>query len=345
MADELPEDDVTPYPLMLKRATPFEKFKPKGYLSVTDLVIKYCELMKLYEMWSGVPREISKAMRAGDVVHQELEATALQDLPSLLVAAHEQALPLVVTKEEEWAVKLFGMISKLIALRSGHSVREFYVFGKLNSHIVTGFIDELRLENKVLTIVDTKTRQKWGLPRQEQMLSAFHQVLIYHRLFALLAKRSTDVAKCLEELGLDVDISLREDLGSLLGTECDNAVNMIMNEPVRPFETEYNLRYFAESLQTVLSGIGYELSDKLWVEYLSSSEGTSGQLIAHVEYDYDEAVVDEVLDFSFDFWDGKRHPLGVDATDIFKCTKCPFNSRCQWRELAQNYALSTYNRS
>lgn len=330
-ADELPSDATALFPLMMKTQTPFERFKPKGYLSVTDLVGKYCELMSYYEMWTGVRREQTASMRAGTDVHRELELMAQRDIPGELVEAYSQLVPVAESNEEQWALKMFDIVAKAVALANGASARELYVVGELHGTIVTGYIDEVRLDGATMTVVDTKSRATLRLPPQSQINSAYHQVLIYQRLLAMLLDGTTSLEVCLERLGLDMDSPFSGAFVDVLRGTAHNLSSLGLGDVL-------TLRSLARSAQCAVSRLPHALADATVVEYISSAPTRSAEHIGKVEFDRDDATLDEVLQFAFDMWHGRRYPLGVDAADINRCVRCQFKYRCQWRKLAQEYA-------
>lgn len=60
---------------------------------------------------------------------------------------------------------------------------------------------------------------------------------------------------------------------------------------------------------------------------------TSGiKVLANLAYEVDQERLDNLLQFSTDFWIGKRPPLGVESDEIgVKCGNCVWARVCDWR--------------
>ncbi|ANB12365.1 hypothetical protein AWJ20_616 [Sugiyamaella lignohabitans] len=303
-----------PEPLVGARPpTPLSLYRNNKKLNVTDISTKYCELLDFYDLRSGKKVETA-AMAAGTVVHLALEKEAEKHLVKV-------TLPdtLKLSREEEMAKKFLDLIARLNAMLAGHAVREFYTFGLVDDCLITGYIDELgRGPDNSLIISDTKSRVKGTLPPVSQRLSAYHQLLVYHKLL-LSMLHDSELAQSLPRLyeAFEVDPN-----------------RPFSNEFVIALENKYSSLSLIESrLRELLHKVAFKLnvSDEIQVSYRRSTGTNAGALIDTCRYIYDEQAFQELKEFSLQFWRGERDAIGVDPAERNKCRTCQWFDRCEWR--------------
>jgi len=115
--------------------SPLQRFRtaPKKTLSVTDLVSPaWCELQYFYNLAKFGRVKKTPAMYQGSSVHKVLEEEV------------HIAVPVeTVTREDNFALRIWNIIQGLRTLRSTGLTREFEVWGEIEGQIVNGVIDEL----------------------------------------------------------------------------------------------------------------------------------------------------------------------------------------------------------
>ncbi|KAI0275271.1 exonuclease V [Gloeopeniophorella convolvens] len=142
--------------------SPFEEYRRRGTLSVTDLVgPSWCEVQFDYGLRQGrnrvvadrpetfvsskgkviavqkkVAEENEKIMDRGRSVHKELEREVHP----------EEVVVDIQTREEFWALRFVNMLSCLESLRELGFSREMPVFGTVQDQVVIGVIDEISLQ-------------------------------------------------------------------------------------------------------------------------------------------------------------------------------------------------------
>lgn len=280
--------------------SPLELFKPSKTLSVTDLSLPYCELQRLYQKCLG-DEFTTAAMQVGTQVHEKLEVDAAKNLVGEVV---EIPVKFIKLREDVWAQKVLNQISAQATLLEGFEVRELYIFGMLGGFPVTGYIDSVLLENGQMVIQETKTRINPTLPyRESQLLSAYHQVLVYHELLSKFMRTPQSLSlKFYESLDLDVEKPLSEEIRNLIGV--NNLKELHMQFDDWP-----------------------QLSNKLLVTYLHNA---TEKVIGTLEYQFDGETARQVQEYTLAFWSGQRPAFGVDPSEISKCQHCPYLKNCSW---------------
>uniref|UniRef100_A0A060T6V7 Exonuclease V, mitochondrial n=1 Tax=Blastobotrys adeninivorans TaxID=409370 RepID=A0A060T6V7_BLAAD len=295
-------------PHRLDKVSPMALFRPQKF-SVTDLTTQYCELRSFYQFIMSEPPIDTRRMEEGTRIHKELE-----DAAKVSVQVPEEA---VHTPEDAWAAKFLTNIDTIGQFHQNGMTRELYVFGTLRGHLVTGYIDLVEMTaDKRCRIVDTKTRKSHSLPVESQQASAFHQLLLYHELFDQLRGDPIDMKVLADRMGIDPQRPISQ---------------MLLDTFGKP----------AQSLQSVYQDLNQAFStlpppsSNLRVDYMTNvGRGVHRHVttLASIEYQFDPAVLDELIEFSLAFWQGQRNPLGVQAHELTKCEWCPMAPKCKWRE-------------
>lgn len=363
-------------------------------ITVTDLATKYCEAKFFYDMVVDPYRAPTEAMARGTVIHEILENQ---------VNGEKIEVPKVSGRNEEWAVRFYKTMRALYQLATNGAVREMYLFGQHDDHLITGIIDLVERQsgtpfpesekdsgNDKFVIVDTKTRASSRLPGPTELKSAYHQVLLYRKMLEDLVNGSFNFNFLYDKVNIDPDHIISDDLleifdvtvlpklGTIPGIEYginQYFTNTEFNDVCQPTMTREDLlqQYYShfatagkdssqyplrirdlEKLITLLASCFKGLlSQNLQVQYMkmSSSKVKTVEKIQHEEealgldmeqapevkeiatfqYQYDESKVNELLDFSFQFWSNSRPPLGVEPSEVSKCKYCRWNSTCSWK--------------
>lgn len=247
----------------------------------SDLLSKF----QAYAASKDISRRQLVALNRGTEIHNMLETIADQEAGISFSVITE-----VTSIEEEWAIKLLKMAVKLHALLRTGKIRELYVFGEYDGSLMTGIIDDVALEDfskgrgrksqggalseeeRLLkhgrvVITDTKTRMSATLPQWSQQYSAYHQVLIYHRLFKDLSEGSFDFELLYRSSGLDPDKPIPwETISSFSSSNMMGGIQGIGDIEGR--EMNVTLRDVEKLLKEALGLFQGRVSDKVQVQYL-----------------------------------------------------------------------------
>lgn len=305
------------FPLGIKDNNLKKLFNREKSFSVSDLKTQYCELRTFYDLILSEPSQETSAMTTGSDVHRDLELSVnigkRTDIPQ----------EVIITDEDKWAAKMIQAKEGLDQLIQLGQAREIYVFGLLSGRFVTGYIDLLTLTPQSrIKITDTKFRMAANLPPESVQNSAYHQLLMYHRLLDQMIRSP---AKVLEGM-----------IGHLQLNTC-TTLNPNLIDVLSTYDNIQTLQDVAETFTVTLNSLPLA-SNKLQVEYVRKRKRDDySYTLATVDYDYNEDVLNELLNYSYSLWEGERPPLGVSVEELFKCKYCPMAEKCQWKEIVEDY--------
>ncbi|KAG8708400.1 hypothetical protein FRC09_001275 [Ceratobasidium sp. 395] len=119
----------------------------------------------------------------------------------------------------------------------------------------------------------------------------------------------------------------------------EDASEVFMRTPGSWISTNDELqRAIRDSLATYKSETGREASPPSCSLAGSQSPGrrpkqdSDENIIGTVEFDHDDATLDQHLNGVLDFWHDRRAPKGVALEDTGRCTYCEFAEGCEWLE-------------
>jgi exonuclease V len=116
--------------------SPLDRWRSGKLLSVSDFTSPaWCEVQYFYSLSKYGKVKKTKAMKQGTVVHKKLEDEI-----------HDYQPVEILTKEDNWGLKIWNVIQGLRTLRSYGITRELSVWGTINGEGVAGVIDELSME-------------------------------------------------------------------------------------------------------------------------------------------------------------------------------------------------------
>ncbi|KAJ7638348.1 exonuclease V [Roridomyces roridus] len=177
-----------------------------------------------------------KTTKRGRFIHKELELE--------LVSPGEIIEIKAATREDQWALRLFNLLSSLVSLMVQRCAREITVFGVVHGVVVVGIISprlgpnapQIRLSlpqsersaalrpsdevsaapQHTLRVIDTKTRRVDSMPSDEDAEPARLQLMIYRRFLTTLLDMSTpfDYATFFAHLHLDPSAPFSHDFRS-----------------------------------------------------------------------------------------------------------------------------------
>lgn len=329
------------------------------------MVTKYCEVKNFYN--AAIIPDVhmsTTATEQGTAVHESLERDINGPDIELLETSNAT---------DQWASKFLKMVLHFAMLHENQRVRELYVLGIHDGELITGIIDLVTqkkhapvLQNSVeemekLVVVDTKTRSSKRLPNLPERLSAYHQVLIYNRMLRNLTEDNVDWDKVFDKLGLHGSMSVSDEIGDQLNMEAISGLISHVPQGGRYSpRSELSVRYlaghypsslydFVDLVRRMASLYRGTISNDVLVEYLSLKEprvynpilptDTTHSDLAWIKYQYDDARLDELLDFSLKYWREERQPLGVQTHELAtKCKYCMWAEWCSWkRDLESNF--------
>lgn len=326
------ERELELYPRRLPHnAKPLDAFRGGKRLYVTDISTKYCELKFFYESALFAGTVPSAFTEKGTQIHKALEVVSDT---SHGIAPVSVSPEITLNEADELWIKFYHNTLRLQALAENRrSVREIYVFGKLSGVPVSGYIDELAFnasKNEVI-INDTKSRHSAKIPEYRDRLTAYHQVLVYYRLLSEMLHMSADQLYTLvsEMFPSVVDLPLSVEFVASL----DSSGSAIATNNSTP---RAQLAAMAETLARVRSVC--TLSKDLSVTYVRGAGSSNPKVLQTLDYQFDKATLDQLLEFSLEFWLGKRDAIGVSMEERAKCRSCAMFSHCEWGQVVHKAA-------
>ncbi|KAG9080054.1 hypothetical protein FRC06_007131 [Ceratobasidium sp. 370] len=165
-------------------------------------------------------------------------------------------------------------------------------------------------------------------------------VELQRAIHASLIPSSTDVESEVQESAVEVMREAQKD-----EKETKEVFEDAMRTPGGWISTEDDLqRAIQESIKTYKVETGKDASPlstpppfSLVPEPPRSSgrrrkHGSDENIISTVEFDHDDALLDQHLNSVLDFWHDRRPPRGVALEDTGRCTHCEFADGCEWLE-------------
>ncbi|CAN6604714.1 hypothetical protein TRVA0_002S04566 [Trichomonascus vanleenenianus] len=303
--------------------------------SVTDLATHYCELRTFYDTITVEPRQDRESMTRGTEIHLSLEKSVnIEEMVKLDPSV-------LLTREDEWARKLYTAKTRLDQLNDLGKVREVYVIGLVNDRVVSGYIDLLDVtQDGEIKIIDTKSRASKTLPLESQQRSAFHQVQLYRYLLNAMITEGRGYLNTFEEIArrlhLQMDVPLSQELVELMYPPPEESSGLFSEElsDYTDGSGEKALRDVVRDLAETLHQLRRPVSDRMEVEYVGRrGRGREKEIytIGSIEFAYDEESVHQLADYSLAFWEGKRNPMGVPVDEYYKCMHCSMAPRCRWK--------------
>jgi exonuclease V len=263
-------------------------------ISAKDIANQFwCE--KQMELYYTHPTRMTYAMEQGTAIHEKMQG--------------EVYVPLTV-EPATWPDRLYKTayenILTLNTLHKDMMGRELKVYGSLNGYSVVGQIDELRMVNGKVTIVENKTTNPGRKLEAEYTKPHIVQVMLYRRMMDEIRDRAygyqnfqvlykTDTMKMSDKFieGLK-SIGLKDELLSL---------------------KEIYTRMFNEV--SALPGF----NDELVVHYLDRNTNKS---ITEMTVRYDRAAIDKDIIYALKYWNGERDAAPVPESEKWKCNICRF---------------------
>jgi Exonuclease V - a 5' deoxyribonuclease len=270
-----------------------EKLHKSG-ITATDIATQFwCEKqLELNYLYKPTP---TKAMEKGARMHEAWQAKVY--------------VPLTVetrTYSDVMFKIAYENYTTLQKLKSEKVGRELMVYGSMNGYRFSGKIDELRIKENKVAIVEDKTVYKHMTADEPHTRPHVVQVMLYRKMLGDIkeklysydnfsniyrlksAKLSEEFVKGLRAIGLK-----------------DEYINI---------ESMY-ARMFQE-MQSMP-----ELSDDLEIRY---TDRRTNETVADLNVKYDPAAIAKSIGYAMQYWRGEREASPVIESENWKCKPCKF---------------------
>lgn len=208
-------------------------------------------------------------------------------------------------------------ISSLNTLLEKKIAREIKVFGALNGYNVVGQIDELRMIDGKVVIVENKTTGGTGIPDAEFTKPHAVQVMLYRKMLEEIKEKAYTYQN-FEIYAKTNEMKLSEKF--LEGLKSIGIKDELMN-----ISALY--RRMFDSMTAVPL-----LSDSLIIHYVSRNNNKE---IGEVTINYDRNALKNDLLYAMQYWRGERDAAPVPEAELWKCSMCRFfGKECTvwWKE-------------
>lgn len=266
----------------------------KSSISVSDIASQYwCELQMENNYRYG--QKITKAMKEGRVIHEELEEEV--NIPIML---QPKSYPDSLYKI------LYTSLEATKALKANKKTREIQLYGSINGYKLVGKIDNLEIRNGMVIVSEDKTRQSNKMPSEAQQLIHRIQVMVYRKLLEDLRTGS---------YGFQNFDAAYKPAAMQLTDEFKRQLNAISV----PAQSQ-SISSIAKELFTALNGME-RISNTLIIRYI---EQFTGKEIKQFTFEYSETEMNDIIKYILKYWNGERKAMPVPESEKWKCNHCMF---------------------
>ena len=277
-----------------------DKLKKKSILA-TDISGQFwCELQMELNYLHG--RDLNAAMKGGTKVHKELQAQV-----AVAVEIKPLGYPDFLFKEA------YENYLSLKNLNENGIGREIKVYGSINGFKISGKIDELKMVDGKVVIVETKTKALNG--KAGNVSDINESTMRTHKVQIMLYKKLLEDLKNKEYTYKNFYISYGIQKMELSPKFLEQLDLVGIDKSLRSLDSVYKAMY--EQLYLMA-----QVSDTLVISYV---ERSSGEEFASVSIEYNKADFDKVLSDAMGYWLGERAARPVSKEESWKCTFCKFN--------------------
>lgn len=274
-----------------------QKYRPKG-ISVTDLSAQlWCEKQLWFSLERG--RLKRKEMERGAERHKDLHEEI-----AILTKVEPK------TDEDKVALMLHNTIIGIIRLLKQKITRELPTWGYINSLFIIGSIDELRIQNNNLCILDTKTRFNGKMPSIEQKRTSEFQLMLYKNLIDSIISKKFTYLNLLKFYNFSSKSRVTEDFQAQI--------------IVSGNKIEANIEKLAKAAFLLLQQLP-KTTNTLIIRYENQE---NGDLIGTHTFQFNPEKFQENCNFVEEFWLGKRGAIPVGEKNRWKCNFCEFKEEC-----------------
>ncbi len=278
---------------MDSKQTVLQKLNKKS-ISAKDIANQFwCE--KQMELYYTHPAKMTYAMEQGTAIHGKMQ--------------EEVYVPLTV-EPIAWPDRLYKSayenLATLNTLLKDKLAREFKIYGSLHGYSVVGQIDELRMVNGKVTIVENKTTDPGRKLESEYIRPHVVQVMLYRWLMDEIRNKQYQYQ--------NFSISYRSDTLKLSEKFIEGLKSIGVKDDLMTLNGIYNKMFNA-----VISLP--ELNNNLVVHYLDRRTRES---ITEMNVPYDPKAMNKDIIYAMKYWSGEREAAPVPESEKWKCKICRF---------------------
>ena len=279
----------------------------KNSILVTDIASQYwCE--KQMELNYLYGKQYTKAMAEGTKQHEELQA--------------EVYVPLEIepiTYSDFFYKAGYENYMALKSLKKSGIGREIRIYGSINGYKLNGKIDELRLKEDEVFVIETKTKASSKELTEPMTRPHKIQVLLYKKMLEDIKEGSysydnfyTTYIKGMKPIS-EKFVSEAEALG--------------IEKSLLSLEKVYKLMF--DEIKSLP-----RISNTVRVRYIDRFTGRESSTIS---FSYSKEEVEKLLIYAMGYWNGEREAQPVSKEEAWKCRFCRFyGNECKvWISLAK----------
>ncbi len=273
--------------------TVLEKLHKNG-ITATDIATQFwCERqMELNCLYKPAP---TKAMEKGARMHAAWQAKVYVPL-----TVEPRTYPDVLYRN---AYENYTTLQKLREEKIG---RELMVYGSMNGYRFSGKIDELKVKEGKVVVVEDKTVYESMKVDEPHTRPHIVQVMLYRKMLEDIKNRL---------YSYDNFSNTYKIKGAKLSEEFVKGLHEIgLKEEYLSLESMY-ARMFQE-MQNMP-----ELSEDLEIRY---TDRRSGRNVAELNIKYDRDTIDRNIAYAMRYWRGEREASPVTEPENWKCKPCKF---------------------
>jgi len=266
----------------------------KNSISATDIASQFwCE--KQMELNYLYGKRYTKEMAKGTKIHEELQA--------------ETYVPLTVEpiNYTDFLYKeLYENYLALKGLKQRGVGREIRIFGSINGFKINGKIDELKLVNGKVVVVEVKTR--------ETRYAINEAVVKPHRVQAMLYKYMLNEIVSRSYTHENFENAYLKGLKPLSERFLDQLKALGIESSLLSIESVYK-RMFDE-IYTLPP-----ISDELELHYI---DRFTGEEVQRMKFKYNDEELKKILIYAMKYWNGEVKARPVSEEEKWKCRFCRF---------------------
>ncbi len=273
--------------------TVLEKLHKSG-ITATDIATQFwCEKqMELNYLYKPAP---TKAMEKGARMHEAWQAKVYVPL-TVETRTYSDVLFKI-------AYENYTTLQKLKSEKVG---RELMIYGSMNGYRFSGKIDELRLKDNKVFIVEDKTVSKFMNSGEPHTRHHIVQIMLYRKMFGDIKDKLYSYENFSKVYKLK---------GSVLSDEFVKGLRSIgLKDEYLSLESMYKMMF--SEMQAIP-----ELSDDLEIRY---TDRRNSETVADITVRYDVAAITKDLAYAMQYWRGERDAAPVIESEKWKCKPCKF---------------------
>ena len=267
----------------------------KASISVKNIASQlWCEKqMELY-ITHGVP--YTQAMKEGEATHVEMQQRVFVKLPVEPVTWYDRLY--------KWAYENYNGIMNM--QKNGYC-REIHIYGSINGYKVSGQIDELRLSNNSIVVVEDKTINGGsGNGVGQRIDSDKMQLNIYKSLLDDIKQQRYTYENFARSYGIE---------GRALSNQFSEGIKTLgIKDEFMGIEGMY--RKMFEAIASMP-----QISNTVKLKYLDRD---TKEVITDMDIPYDRKSLDAYLSDAMKYWSGDRGARPVSEENKSRCMSCKF---------------------